>query len=124
MKNNTNGALENLTPYQPRQFLPESVDLTQKDIVVGFYQQLLDRSLETVDALESLLRDRSELESAMGQASSILYIRMTSQTDDPERAEAYKNYIETVVPAIKPLDDQLDRKVIQAVDALDFSNPY
>ena len=68
--------------------------------------------------------DRSELESAFAEASSILYIRMTCQTDDADRAAAYKAFIETVTPAAMPLNDQLDRKITQAADELNFQAPY
>ncbi len=124
MGNQTDSALTRLARYQPRQFLPASVDLTQKKAAVGFYQQLLDRSLQTPDALEKLMLDRSELEAAIAETNSILYVRMTCQTDDADRAAAYKAFIETVTPAVKPLNDQLDRKVIQAVDELNFKEPY
>ena len=124
MGNQTDSALTRLARYQPRQFLPASVDLTQKKAAVGFYQKLLDRSLQTPDALEKLMLDRSELEAAIAETNSILYVRMTCQTDDADRAAAYKAFIETVTPAVKPLNDQLDRKVIQAVDELNFKEPY
>jgi oligoendopeptidase F len=124
MGNQTDSALARLAPYQPRQFLPESVDLTQEEVVTNFYQQLLDRSLQTPDALEKLMLDRSELEAAIAEVESILYVRMTCQTDDADRAAAYKAFIETVTPAVKPLSDQLDRKMIQAVDELNFEDSY
>ena len=113
-----------LTPWQPRQFLPETVDLTQKENVVKYYQQLLDTTLQTPEEVKALLKNRSELEAAISQQQSILYIEMTCQTDEPGRAAAYKAFIETVSPAIKPLADQLDRKTIRAIDALGFKDPY
>lgn len=111
-----------LLPYQPRVFVPQASDLTHKETVATLFQQLLARDLSTDAELEALMGDRSELEAAVAQVNSILYIRMTCQTDDAQRAKAYKDFIETVVPATKPLADQLDRKIIDAVDRLDFDN--
>ena len=108
---------DTLPPYQPRSFVSKDADLTQKESVTDLYEQLLERSVQSVDELEELINDRSELEAAVSQIHSILYIRMTCQTDDSERANVYKNFIETVIPATKPLADQLDRKIIEAVDA-------
>ncbi len=110
-----------LPPYQPRTFVPEGADLTKKESVADLYDKLLGRTVRSADELESLINDRSELEAAVAQVNSILYIRMTCQTDDSGRAQAYKDFIETVVPATKPLADQLDRKIIEAVDSLDFT---
>jgi oligoendopeptidase F len=56
------------------------------------------------------------LDAVLGQHQIVLYIRMTCQTDDPARAKAYKNFIETVLPAVKTMTDKLDRKYIEARD--------
>src|SRR3989338_10602119 len=101
---------DHLPRFQERKFVPEGIQLTQKDDVVNIYQKLLSREIRSKEELKAWLLDRSELETAMDQQGSVLYIRMTCQTDDPARAESYKNFIETIVPAIKPLDDQLNRK--------------
>ena len=73
---------------------------------------MLARDIPSAAELEQWLWDRSELDSAVSQAGDILYIRMTCQTDDQARAEAFKNFIETVVPAAKPLEDQLNKKYL------------
>ena len=39
---------------------------------------------------------------------------MTCQTDDEERAEAYRSFIQTVQPAVQPMSDKLDRKYLEA----------
>ncbi|MEN8128465.1 MAG: M3 family oligoendopeptidase [Planctomycetota bacterium] len=124
MKNQTASALDQLPRYQPRQFLPESTDLTQTETAIRYYQQLLDTSPQTSDELRTLLLNRSELEAAIAQVQSILYIQMTCQTDDTERAAAYKAFIETVMPALKPLNDRLDRKIMRAIDATGFNDSY
>lgn len=115
---------ENIDPYHPRHFLQADAALDQKEAVLSFYQTLLDRTIQSGEDLESLIMDRSELEAAIDQIKSILYIRMTCQTDDPARAQAYKAFIETIAPAVKPLSDQLDKKIIQSVDTLGFNKPY
>ncbi len=110
--------IRQLPPYAPRQFVPTDADLTDTDTAVSLYQRLLDRPIASAEDLEQWLADRSELEAAIGQAHSVLYIRMTCQTDDPERAERYKAFVEHVQPAIEPLADQLDRKYLAARDRL------
>jgi hypothetical protein len=109
---------DSLPPYQPRHFVPEGVNLIDRDTTVALYQRLLERPLHSVEELEAWVLDRSELESAVGQAGAVLYVRMTCQTDDEDRAKAYKEYVTTVVPALAPLSDKLDRKYITARDQL------
>ncbi len=103
---------ERISPFAARRFLTQEVDLTQKEIVVRLYKQLLEVPIESKTKLISWLLDRSELEAACDQAASILYIRMTCQTDDPSKAQDYSRYIKEVLPAIKPLDHALNQKLI------------
>ena len=114
---------DTLAPYQGRSFVPAGADLTQADTVTTLYQQLLERPTTTERQLEAVIADRSELEAAVTQIQSILYIRMTCQTDDPARSRAYQAFVETVEPAVKPLADQLDRKIIAAAEQLAMETP-
>lgn len=102
-----------LGAYRARGFVPTGADLGDAGQVTGLYRELIGRAVGSAGELERLLLDRSELEAAMGQHGSILYIRMTCQTDDAGRAEAYKRYVETIPPAVKPLADELDRKYLR-----------
>lgn len=106
--------LGHLAPYQKRRFVPQGADLGNAEQVTALYQVLIGRDIGSGDQLEQWLLDRSELEAVIRQHESILYIRMTCQTDDAARASAYKHFIETVQPAVKPLADALDRKYLQA----------
>jgi oligoendopeptidase F len=101
-----------MKPYQKRSYVPESADLENKDQVVSLLNQLVNRSITSADELKSWLMDYSELSAAVDQVSSILYIRMTCQTDDQERADRYKNYIQTIPPAVKPLHDAIHKKYL------------
>jgi oligoendopeptidase F len=105
-----------LAPYQPRKFVPQVVDLTDSAQVVSLYEKLLERHISSADQLEQFLLDRSELTAAVFQQESILYILMTCQTLDQSRAQDYKRFIETVVPAIKPVEDKLDRKFLASAE--------
>lgn len=103
---------EALKPYQPRQFVPLNANLQDLEQIKPLYQDLLSRNVSSAKDLEQSLLDRSELEAALDQTGSILYIRMTCQTDDPKRAQAYQEYIEKISPVISELDDQLNRRYL------------
>lgn len=116
--------LSTLTPYQPRQFVPDNADFSQKQVAVELFEKLAGRPLENPEALRQWLLDRSEVEAAFDQHKAILYIQMTCQTDNTDYANAYQAFIETVVPAVKPLTDRLNHKMIEAVDAIGFDDPH
>jgi len=105
--------LSRLPPYQERDFVPEGADLTDAKTVAGLYGQLEQRPVEDAEALEQWLLDRSELDAALSQAGSVLYIRMTCHTDDKDIAGAYTQFIQTVPPAVKPINDRLNRRYVE-----------
>jgi oligoendopeptidase F len=102
--------LGQLPRFQKRSFVPEGADLSLRDQVVGLFEKLRVRPVTSSNELEQWLMDRSELEAALDQVGSVLYIRMTCQTDNETFAEEYKKFIEVVIPAVKPLDDQLNQR--------------
>ena len=112
----SNAALLNLNDipkYQQRSFVPGDADLSDVKTVIELYEKLYLRSIRSSKELEGFIFDRSELDAAVSQQGSILYIYMTCQTDDPKRAAAYKAFIEGIVPAIKPLEDRLNHKFLK-----------
>lgn len=104
--------LAQLPPYQKRSFVPAQADLTDVKTVTHLYGLLEKAPVNSAQDLEQWLLDRSELDAAFSQAGSILYIRMTCQTDDKEAAGAYTQYIETIPAAVKPINDRLNRRFI------------
>lgn len=101
-----------LPQYQKRCFVPQDFDFYSPTALVALYEKLRDRAIESSDQLEQWVLDRSEVEAAFDQAGSVLYIRMTCQTDNPEFAARYTKFIEEIVPAIRPLEDQLNQKYL------------
>jgi len=108
--------LTQLPIYKKRVFVPENADLTDVSTVVGLYEKLEARSITSALELEQWLLERSELDAALSQAGSILYIRMTCQTDDPKIAGEYTKFVESIPPAVKPVNDRLNHKYVSACE--------
>jgi len=106
--------LTHLPAYQKRVFVPEGADLTDVTTVVGLYEKLEKKLIGSAQELEHWLIERSELDAALSQTGSILQIRMTCQTDDLAIAGSYTKFIETIPPAIEPINDRLNRKYLKA----------
>jgi len=113
-----------LPRYQARTFVPEQIDLSDVKEVVRLFEQLLKRVIHSAKELEQWLKDRSELQAALDQQGSILYIRMTCQTDDQSRAKDYQHFIESVIPAVKPLEDKLNRKYFEESKKFQLDEKY
>jgi oligoendopeptidase F len=104
--------LAQLPVYQKRVFVPEEADLTDLATVVGLYEKLEKEAITSLQDLERWLLERSEVDAALSQAGSILYIRMTCKTDDPTIAGAYTKFVETIPPAVEPINDRLNQKYV------------
>ena len=112
MDTTTSLDFEHIAFYQQRRFVAPQTDLTVLEQVRPLFQTLLEREIDSANALQNWLLERSELESALSQPGTILYIRMTCQTDDPARARAYQHFIETIRPVVKIFEDQLNKKYL------------
>ena len=112
MNTTTSVDFGHIAPYQPRRFVAGQADLAVLEQVRPLFQALLDRNVDSSGTLQNWIMERCELESELSQTGTILYIRMTCQTDDPARARAYQHFIETIRPVVKIFEDQLNKKFL------------
>ena len=100
------------TSRPPRHYLPE--DFLGKDWsdIEPFFQELQNRELISADELERWLLDRSELESVLSEDLAWRYIRMTCDTQDATRAEAFQYFVNEVEPQVAPHDHALNEKML------------
>ena len=93
-----------------RRFLPEHFTVTSWAELKPFFDLLLDREIDSADALKKWFADRSELESVIGEDMAWRYIRMTCYTDNQDYLKAYQDFIQNIQPEIAPVSDQLNKK--------------
>jgi oligoendopeptidase F len=110
--------LSKISLYKPRHFVPDDIDLTKTDEICALYQKLADTAINSWADMEAFLSDWSELESVVSEHAAVLCIRMTCQTDDLARSEAFRHFTQEVLPAIKPLEYQLKIKLVSFYDTI------
>ncbi|HPN87711.1 MAG TPA: M3 family oligoendopeptidase [Candidatus Omnitrophota bacterium] len=115
---------EGLKVYQKRVFVPENADLMDEQVIKEMFNTLLHKRINFFQEFEEWILNRSELESVLDQHGAILYIRMTCQTDDVVRAQAYTRFIETIAPVIKPLEDALNKKYLELLQSFPLPERY
>ncbi len=96
----------------PRSFVPSGIDLTDQTRLKELFAALEGRRLASATDIEKWFRDESELLAALYEEQAIRYIRMTCQTNDPEREKAYLAFVENVEPIVKMGAFGLDRKYL------------
>lgn len=100
------------TQRPPRRYLPETFTVTDWAALESYFKELRDRQLASADALEAWLLDRSELESVLSEDLAWRYIRMTCDTQDQQRAEAFQQFVGEIEPNVAPYDHALNEKMM------------
>jgi oligoendopeptidase F len=98
-------------PQRPeRKFLGEDFKVTTWEELKPWLDKLMDRNLNSVDALKKWFRDRSEVEAIVSEDLAWRYIRMTCYTENEEYRKSYQDFIENIQPRMAPVADQLNKK--------------
>ncbi len=96
----------------PRRYLPERIDLGEWTAVQPYVQELLERPIGDVRALERWLLDVSELQACLAEERSRRYIAMTRDTADAAAERRYLQIVEEFLPRAKPWLHKLDERYV------------
>lgn len=109
-----------------RKFLSEDFVLTDWEKLKPFFDNLLERSLSSLQDLKKWFSDRSELESVISEDLAWRYIRMTCYTENQQYLKSYQDFIQNIQPQIAPVADQLNKKAAgcQFLDTLAQEEGY
>ncbi|WP_020604029.1 M3 family oligoendopeptidase [Spirosoma spitsbergense] len=104
-----------IVPTRPaRLFIGEVMTLQSWDDVKPFYDELLNRPINTADELKQWLMDRSELESYLSEDFAWRYIRMTCDTANQELVNNLNFFIAEIQPPMTAYGNDLDLKAVNS----------
>lgn len=95
-----------------RHFLPENFTITNWESLEPYFNNLLNRELNSREALEAWLKDSSELEAVISEDACWRQIKMTCDTTDKDLEKAFVFFVTEIQPKIQPIADLLNRKFI------------
>jgi oligoendopeptidase F len=95
------------TPF-PRKYVKQDQALDSWAAIEPYFQDLLDRPIDTPDQLQQWLFDGSELCACISEVGTDRHVKMTCKTDDSEREKAYLDYVENIEPKCKPMWHKLN----------------
>jgi oligoendopeptidase F len=95
-------------------WLPEDVELKTWEQIEPWYQRLLERPIDSPEALENWLFDVGELYAVVGQEGVERYVAMTCQTDDPEREAAHLAFVRDIEPKLKPMQNAIRARYLDS----------
>lgn len=97
----------------PRNYLPADFKITDWNGLEPFLKELLQRPLDSKEALEKWMQDMSELEAVLGEDAAWRQIRMTCDTENKELEEAFKFFVTEIQPRVQPYADKLNKKLLE-----------
>jgi oligoendopeptidase F len=97
----------------PRHYLPQDFKLSDWSSIQGFFDELLNRPLNSKRELEKWLEDMSEVEAVIGEDAAWRQIRMTCDTENKELEKAFELFVLEIQPKIQPYADKLNRKLVE-----------
>jgi oligoendopeptidase F len=94
-----------------RTYIPADLKM-QWENLEAIFNELVNRSLNSVSELGQWLRDRSEIEAALEEDFAWRYIRMTCDTTDEKLLNDFQFFATEIEPKIAPLTNELNQKFI------------
>lgn len=109
-----------------RQFLKDGLQIDNWSTLEHYFSDLIKRDIQSQDAFNKWLHDISEMEAVLEEDLAWRYIRMTINTKDEQLSNAYKLFVTEIQPQIAPLEDKLNRKMMESpfVEALEDREDY
>jgi oligoendopeptidase F len=95
-----------------RRFLPNNFSISNWDSISPYFEELLSRELNSLQDLESWLKDKSELDAFLEEDMAWRYIKMNIDTRDPHLQERFNFFVQEINPRIAPINNQLERKLL------------
>ena len=96
----------------PRTFLPNNFTVSNWEGLEPYFQQLLDRPINSKADLEKWLKDSSEIEAVLSEDACWRQIKMTCDTENKSLEEAFVFFVTQIQPKIQPFADKINRKLI------------
>ncbi|MCB9081911.1 MAG: M3 family oligoendopeptidase [Lewinellaceae bacterium] len=93
-------------------FIAKTFTFESWDDLLPYYQDLLDRDVESLSALEAWIHDKSELDACISEAFSWRYIAMSCNSEDQAAVEAYHQLVRDVSPQVASFEHLLNEKLV------------
>lgn len=107
-----------------RTFVSEDLQIESWDNISDYYEDLKERSVDTLSELKSFLKDWSELQAVLEENLAWRYIKMSCDTENESRRQAYELFVTQIQPKIAPEENQLEKKLMDSSLINDLDNAH
>ncbi len=96
-----------------RNYLPEEFSVSTWEALEPYFKELAERDIQSESALETWMKDVSELEAVLSEDVSWRQIRMTCDTENKKLEEAFTFFMMEIQPRALAYADKLNRKLVE-----------
>lgn len=104
-------------------FYPENFDIENTENVKSAYEELLQMDLDTGEDLIRCLEKKSELSMLVADHMAWLYIKMTCDSDNEEKAKAFNDYYNAISSSTEKIDFLLKKRIYESQARHDLKAP-
>lgn len=105
-----------------RTFVAQDLKINSWDDISGYFDNLFARDINDETKFKNWLSDISELEAVLEEDLAWRYIKMTIDTRDEHSSKAYTTFVTEIQPKLSPMEDKLNRKMIESPFVKEFES--
>ena len=105
-----------------RSFIDQDLKIDAWEVIKPFFEDLLERTITSLDDYKKWLKDRSELDAVLEEDAAWRYIKMTIDTRDEELSKAYTFFVTEIQPKLAPYEDELNKKLVDSPYFIELQN--
>jgi oligoendopeptidase F len=95
-----------------RKFISNELNIQKWEDLEPYFKILLNQKINSIEDFKNWLLKKSELDAVLEEDVAWRYIKMTIDTKNESHAAKYQFFVTEIQPKLAPLDDQLNRKMI------------
>lgn len=99
-------------PKKMRNYIAQEFKLNDWEGIAFYFNELLEREIQSFEEYEKWLKDRSELDAVLEEEMAWSYIKMTINTLDEIAVKRYEYLVAEIQPKVAPLEEQLNQKTL------------
>ncbi len=97
-----------------RSFVSDDLEINEWKDVETYYQNLLDRTISSLDELLKWLKDRSELDSVVSEDYRWRYIKQSVDTENETYKNSFLDFTQQISPQLQKIGNDLDKKLYES----------
>ncbi len=97
-----------------RKYIKQEFSVTSWELLKPYFDELLQRSVNSGTELEKWLKDYNELGAVIGENMAWRYIKMTCDTANTALRDSFNDFVQNIEPHMAPLSNELNKKLVSS----------